>query len=462
MALTMQTPVDKKKDSGQKRLYIQTFGCQMNVNDSDKIVAVMIGDGYETTDHPDGADVILINTCSIRQKAAQKAFSQLGRFRLLKERNPRIIIAFGGCLAQQWGQQILARAPYVDVVFGTHHIHRVPELIRRAQQNGHAVVETAFEAKVKSLDLMADPQQHAVSAYVTIMQGCNNFCSYCVVPYLRGPEESRPFAEILAEIKKLSERGILEVTLLGQNVNAYGKTNGGPGFAQLIRAIDGIAGIERIRFTTSHPQDLSEDLMRCFAEAETLCEHIHLPVQSGSDAILARMNRGYTHAEYLNKIDRLRHFCPDIGITSDVIVGFPGETDRDHRLTLALMEAVTFDNLFSFKYSEREGTAAAGFDRQIPEEVKSERLQQLQNLQQAHTLKRNRMMEGRLQKVLVEGRSKNSEHDMTGRTRTNRIVNFRGGSGLIRKTCDVLIKKAYQHSLRGELEKGVEDACSSR
>lgn len=447
----------------RKYLYIQTFGCQMNVNDSEKIVTLLKDEGYETTVDAECADLILINTCSIREKAAQKAFSQLGRFRMLKEQNPDLILAVGGCLAQQFGQKILNRVPFLDIVFGTHSIHGLPGFIRRVEKDGSRVVETAFEPSVKSLKMMAMPESGAISAYVTIMQGCNNCCAYCVVPRLRGPEESRPAEDILAEVRKLADHGVREVTLLGQNVNAYGKTIGGsPGFPQLLRAIGGVEGIERIRFTTSHPKDLSEDLMRCFAEVEALCDHIHLPVQSGSDAILRGMNRGYTRSQYLEKIEGLRHFRPEISITSDVIVGFPGETEADHQATLALMETVAFDNLFSFKYSEREGTAAVGYDRQVPEKVKSERLQQLQALQQAHTLKRNRLLEGRVRDVLVEGTSKNSGHDLTGRTRSNKIVNFRGGRELAGKTCSVLIKKAYLHSLRGELAEGAENPCSSK
>ncbi|MDO9558678.1 MAG: tRNA (N6-isopentenyl adenosine(37)-C2)-methylthiotransferase MiaB [Syntrophales bacterium] len=447
----------------RKYLYIQTFGCQMNVNDSDKIVTLLRDEGYETTDDAECADLVLVNTCSIREKAAQKAYSQLGRFRMLKERNPELILAMGGCLAQQWGQKILARAPYLNVVFGTHNIHRLPEFIRMVEKNGSRVVETEFQTSVKSLGITAVPQNGAVSAYVTIMQGCNNFCAYCVVPHLRGREESRPADDVIPEVEKLADHGIREVTLLGQNVNAYGKTiAGSPGFAQLLRAIGRVKGIERIRFTTSHPKDLTEDLMRCFAEVEALCDHIHLPVQSGSDAILRRMNRGYTRDQYLEKIEGLRHFRPEISITSDVIVGFPGETEKDYQATLALMEAVKFDNLFSFKYSEREGTAAVGFEHQVPEKVKRERLQQLQALQEEHTLKRNRMLEGRVQDVLVEGKSRNSEHDITGRTRSNKIVNFRGGRELAGKTCSVLIKKACLHSLRGEMVEGTENPCSSK
>jgi tRNA-2-methylthio-N6-dimethylallyladenosine synthase len=424
----------------------------MNVNDSEKIVILLRKAGYETTSDVRCADLIIVNTCSIREKAAQKVYSQLGRFRMLKESNPDLILAMGGCLAQQWGQKVFSRIPFLDLVFGTHQIHRLPELIETIAKSKSRMVETGFEKSVKSLGVMAIPQHGSVSAYVTIMQGCNNYCSYCVVPYLRGPEESRPVRDILEEVGKLADDGIKEVTLLGQNVNSYGQANGGrTPFSLLLRMIGQVKGIERIRFTTSHPKDLSDDLMQCFADVEALCEHIHLPVQSGSDKILKRMNRGYNHEQYLDKVDRLRNIRPDISITSDVIVGFPGETDESFEATIALMRKVRFDNLFSFKYSEREGTAAVGMGGKVPEEIKRERLQYLQNLQEQHTLERNKTLEGRTEDILVEGTSKNSEHDITGRTRSNKIVNFRGRKDLIGETVPVLITKAYLHSLRGDI-----------
>ena len=436
----------------KKYLYIQTFGCQMNVNDSEKIVTLLLKAGYETTSDVSCADLIIVNTCSIREKAAQKVYSQLGRFRMLKESNPDLILAMGGCLAQQWGQKVFSRIPFLDLVFGTHQIHRLPGLIETIAKSKSRVVETDFEKSVKSLGVMAIPQNGSVSAYVTIMQGCNNYCSYCVVPYLRGPEESRSIQDILEEVGKLADYGIKEVTLLGQNVNSYGQASGGrTPFSLLLRMIGQVKGIERIRFTTSHPKDLSDDLMQCFSDVESLCEHIHLPVQSGSDKILKRMNRGYNREQYLDKVNRLRNIRPDISITSDVIVGFPGETDESFEATIALMRKVRFDNLFSFKYSEREGTAAVGLDSKVPEEIKRERLQYLQNLQEQHTLERNKTLEGRTEDILVEGTSKNSEHDITGRTRSNKIVNFRGRKDLIGETVPVLITKAYLHSLRGDI-----------
>ncbi|MEK7375258.1 MAG: tRNA (N6-isopentenyl adenosine(37)-C2)-methylthiotransferase MiaB, partial [Thermodesulfobacteriota bacterium] len=359
----------------KKQLYIQTFGCQMNVQDSEKMAALLQDSGYEATDDPKRADLILVNTCSIREKAAQKIYSQLGRFRALKEQNPHLLIGVGGCLAQQRGNRLFRRAPYLDLVFGTHQIHRLPELIEAREQTGGRIAETGFCERVCSLDIPALPPAGAISTFITIMQGCNNFCAYCVVPHLRGREESRPLPEIVREVENLAARGIRQVTLLGQNVNSYGKTlGGGPDFADLVHALGKVAGIERIRFTTSHPKDLSTKLIDCFGEVASLCEHIHLPVQAGSDRVLKRMNRGYTAETYREKVAALHRACPGISVTSDVIVGFPGEEEDDFQATLALMREIRFDNLFSFQYSEREGTAAVGMDGTVCDSVKCERL----------------------------------------------------------------------------------------
>jgi tRNA-2-methylthio-N6-dimethylallyladenosine synthase len=436
-----------------KKLYIQTFGCQMNVQDSEKMAALLLNSGYETTDDPERADLIIVNTCSIREKAAQKIFSQLGRYRAVKDQNAKLIIGVGGCLAQQLGERLFRRVPYLDLVFGTHQIHRLPEMIYALEQERSRKVETAFCERVRSLDIMAQPTAGAINTFVTIMQGCNNCCSYCVVPRLRGREESRRLSEIIREIETLARQGIREVTLLGQNVNSYGQTQGeGSDFADLIRAIGEIPGIERIRFTTSHPKDLSPKLIACFGTVSALCEHIHLPVQSGSDRVLGRMNRGYTAEGYREKVAALREACPEISITSDVIVGFPGEEERDFQETLELMQKVRFDNLFSFQYSEREGTAAAGMDHAVCGSVKRERLQILQALQADYTLEKNKARLGRTEAVLVEGLSKNECKEMTGRTRGNRIVNFLGTPRLIGKTVAVRITRAFLHSLRGERE----------
>jgi tRNA-2-methylthio-N6-dimethylallyladenosine synthase len=425
----------------------------MNVQDAEKMAALLEPSGYETTDDPGRADLILVNTCSIREKAAQKIYSQLGRFRILKERNPRLRIGVGGCLAQQWGDRFFRRAPYVDLVFGTHQIHRLPEMVGELERTRGRIVETGFCDRVHSLGIPAQPAAGAVGTFVTIMQGCNNFCAYCVVPHLRGREESRPLPEILREVEMLAGHGIREVTLLGQNVNSYGQTlPEKTDFAELIGAIGKVSGMERIRFTTSHPKDLSARLIACFGGVASLCEHIHLPVQSGSDRVLRRMNRGYTAAAYREKVAALRRACPGISITSDVIVGFPGEEEGDFQETLELMREIRFDNLFSFQYSEREGTAAVGMDRPVCDSVKRERLRMLQTLQEEHTLEKNRACVRRLEEVLVEGPSRNGSEDMTGRTRGNRIVNFPGTTGLIGKTISVRIVEAFPHSLRGEME----------
>lgn len=425
----------------------------MNVQDAEKMAALLEPSGYETTDDPGRADLILVNTCSIREKAAQKIYSQLGRFRALKEGNPRLRIGVGGCLAQQWGDRFFRRAPYVDLVFGTHQIHRLPEMVGELERTRGRIVETGFCDRVRSLGIPAQPAAGAVGTFVTIMQGCNNFCAYCVVPHLRGREESRPLPEILREVEMLAGHGIREVTLLGQNVNSYGQTlPEKTDFAELIGAIGKVSGMERIRFTTSHPKDLSARLIACFGGVASLCEHIHLPVQSGSDRVLRRMNRGYTAAAYREKVAALRRACPGIIITSDVIVGFPGEEEGDFQETLELMREIRFDNLFSFQYSEREGTAAVGMDRPVCDSVKWERLRMLQTLQEEHTLEKNRACVRRLEEVLVEGPSRNGSEDMTGRTRGNRIVNFPGTTGLIGKTISVRIVEAFPHSLRGEME----------
>jgi tRNA-2-methylthio-N6-dimethylallyladenosine synthase len=424
----------------------------MNVHDSEKIAALMEKSGYASVDDVGKADLIIINTCSIREKAAQKVYSQLGRLREFKKRNPKLIIGVGGCLAQQWGVRFMERVPYLDLVFGTHNIHRLPDLITTIEKTGVQLVCTDFHDRVKSLGILAPTENGRVGAYVTIMQGCNNFCSYCVVPHLRGKEESRSLPEIVKEVEVLASRGVKEVTLLGQNVNSYGRAAGnGHDFADLLHEIASIPDIERIRFTTSHPKDLSDRLVQCFSEVDKLCEHIHLPVQTGSDRILEKMNRCYTNADYCERVDRLRSVRPDISITSDIIVGFPGEADTDFQATIDMMGKIRFDNLFSFKYSVRDGTAAAELGDKVSEDVKSNRLEIVQALQEKHTLEKNEAMIGNTVEILVEEISKNSREDVTGRTRTNKIVNFRGGREMIGRTVSVFITDAYQHSLRGRL-----------
>ncbi|MGA3207106.1 MAG: tRNA (N6-isopentenyl adenosine(37)-C2)-methylthiotransferase MiaB [Syntrophales bacterium] len=436
----------------QKNLFIYTFGCQMNVHDSEKIAALMEKSGYASVDDVGKADLIIINTCSVRERAAQKVYSQLGRLKKFKKMKPKLIIGVGGCLAQQLGSKFIERVPHLDLVFGTHNIHSLPDLIAKIEETGQPVVRTEFHEEVKSLGILAPTKNGKVTAYVTIMQGCNNFCSYCVVPHLRGKEESRSLTEIVKEVEVLAGRGIKEVTLLGQNVNSYGRAIGNRhDFADLLHEIGSIAGIERIRFTTSHPKDLSDKLVCCFSEVDKLCEHIHLPVQTGSDRVLKMMNRYYTNAEYCERVDKLRSICPGISITSDIIVGFPGEADGDFQATIDMMGKIRFDNSFSFKYSERDGTAAAELGDKVSECVKTDRLKIVQALQEKHTLEKNEAMIGNTEEILVEEISKNSKEDIAGRTRTNKIVNFRGSHTLIGKTVSVLIIDAYQHSLKGRL-----------
>lgn len=422
----------------------------MNVHDSEKMMALMEECEYESVRDEKRADVIILNTCSIREKAAQKVFSHLGRLRTWKKNKKGRIIGVAGCLAQHLGERIIERAPFVDFVLGTHNIHKLPDVVKSVEKTGLAAIETSFYERVESLNTVTMPVNGSVSAYVTIMQGCNNFCAYCVVPYVRGREESRKFEDVLAEVHMLSQRGVKEITLLGQNVNSYGNHDRqGKDFVDLLCEIGKIPGIERIRFTTSHPKDIPERLIECFSKVKSLCEHIHLPVQSGSNAILKKMNRHYTAEDYIAITEKLREVCPGISITSDIIVGFPGETDEDFQATLALMERVRFDGVFSFKYSDREGTTAFFFEEKVPEHVKGERLRVLQLLQDAHTLEKHKAMIGRVEEVLVEGVSKNSRDDVCGRTRTNKIVNFRGDRSLMGKTVSVKITEAYLHSVRG-------------
>ncbi|MBW2636557.1 MAG: tRNA (N6-isopentenyl adenosine(37)-C2)-methylthiotransferase MiaB [Deltaproteobacteria bacterium] len=441
----------------KKYCYIRTFGCQMNVHDSNQMMELLEKRGYEGTEDITRADLIIVNTCSVREKAEQKIHSFLGRLRKDKKKNPDLVIGIAGCVAQQWGKNFLDKVHHLDFVIGTHNIHRLPEIVEDVEASRSRIAETTFHKSVQSLGILTLPKNGEVNAFVTIMQGCNNFCAYCIVPYLRGREESRESSEILDEIRELAAHGVKEVTLLGQNVNSYGNTlKNGPDFPTLLAMINGVEGIERIRFTTSHPKDLSDGLIESFASLEKLCEHIHLPIQSGSDSVLERMRRGYTSGDYLEKVEKLRARCPDISITTDIIVGFPGESDGDFQKTVDLMGKVRFDNLFSFKYSDRPGIASAGYSEKIGEDVKRERLAILQKLQESHTLEKNRALEGKEDEVLIEGASKGNDEEITGRTRTNRIVNLPGESSMKGKTVPVKIVRAYMHSLRGELLPGKE------
>ncbi|MBI4619721.1 MAG: tRNA (N6-isopentenyl adenosine(37)-C2)-methylthiotransferase MiaB [Desulfobacterales bacterium] len=435
----------------QKAVFIKTFGCQMNEHDSEKIHRILGDHNYKLTENIDNADLVLLNTCSIREKAEHKVYSSLGRLRRLKDKNPKLIIGVGGCVAQQEGERLLHRVPCLDIVFGTHNIHKLPEFIHDVEQTGSRILETSLYDSVPSLGVCPNPREKEIKSYVTIMQGCDNYCSYCIVPYVRGREISRPSREILEEVRRLSEKGVKEVTLLGQNVNSYGKGIAEDmTFPRLLHSINEIDGIERIRFTTSHPKDLSEELISCFGQLDKLCEHIHLPVQSGSNSVLKAMNRRYAAEEYIAKVERLRKACPKISITSDIIVGFPGETEKDFEDTLELMGVVKFDSLFSFKYSDRVETKASTLPQKVDDEVKSKRLTALQTYQKLFTLAKNRELEGKEEEILVEGTSKTNPARLTGRTRSNKVVNFEGSSDLTGCIVSVRIKRAFLNSLEGE------------
>ncbi|MEW6388519.1 MAG: tRNA (N6-isopentenyl adenosine(37)-C2)-methylthiotransferase MiaB [Thermodesulfobacteriota bacterium] len=433
--------------SGPKRkVYIRTFGCQMNVADSQQMAQVL-ADDYVLTHRPEEADLYLINTCAIRRKSEEKVRSLLGSLKSLKQRRPQLILGVGGCVAQQEGERLLNAAPHLDLVFGTHGIYRLPGLVRRASQS--RTVDIVLTPGCPAL-----PRQEwapgTIKALVTIMQGCNNYCTFCVVPYVRGPEYSRTPADIEAEVAGFLAQGGKEVTLLGQNVNSYGRGLPEPvTFPELLRRLATLPGLARLRFATSHPKDLSDELMAAFAEIPALCEHLHLPVQSGSDRILQAMHRGYTREEYLAKVARLRRAVPGLSLSTDLIVGFPGEREKDFQDTLDLIKQADFDQAFSFKFSPRPKTRAATLGEQVPEEVKSERLACLQSLQAELTLKAHRRLVGRIEEVLVEGTSKRSPEQLSGRLRTNQVVNFTGPAHLLGQTVRVELTGAHPHSLQG-------------
>jgi tRNA-2-methylthio-N6-dimethylallyladenosine synthase len=415
------------------------------------------------------ADLIIVNTCTVRAKAEQKAFSFLGRLAPIKAQKPELIIGIGGCVAQQEGRNILSRMPYVDLVFGTHAISRLTEHIHRITTRRCRVVDVQLAQTLTPEDFTTGPMTSSdISAFVTIMRGCDNYCTYCVVPYVRGRESSRPIDEIINEIKFMVDNGVREITLLGQNVNSYGRKDGNATFYELLKCVNAIDGLERIRFTTSHPKDLSAELIRAFGHLEKLCPHIHLPVQSGSDKILKRMNRHYGRQHYLEKIDQLRLVCPDIAITSDIIVGFPGETDADFQLTMDLIRRVTYDGLFAFIYSDRPNAPASRFDNKIDDVLKKERLQQVLACQEEFTIKKNRALIGSVQPVLVDGLSKqlaeplsdvSTNSQWSGRTNTNKIVHFlhescsdNGNQILTGRIMEIMIERAMSHSLWGRIK----------
>jgi tRNA-2-methylthio-N6-dimethylallyladenosine synthase len=435
-----------------KNLYIKTFGCQMNVYDSERIAQSLNEKNYRLVEDPTQADLIFLNTCSIREKPEEKVYSALGRFRKLKKNNPRLIIGVGGCVAQQEGKRLLERIPYLDFVLGTKEFGKLHELITEREKSGRRGAALSLLERMDPYhSLPFYPSAGKVKAFVSVMQGCDNFCSFCVVPYVRGREVSRPSEEILGEIRLLALQGVKEVTLIGQNVNSYGqKEKGEISFRDLLEAVQEVEGIERIRFVTSHPKDFSRALIEAFGQLPKLCEHIHLPLQSGSNRVLQRMNRGYSRLEYLEKIAALRRLCPDISITTDIIVGFPGEAEEDFQATLEIVEEVQFDDLFSFQYSDRPQTRASSFSNKILGEVSRRRLAEVQEKQKKISAVKNKSWEGRDVEVLVEGRSKANGEENMGRTRSNRVVNFSGGNFLPGSLVPVRIQKALDHSLRGE------------
>ncbi|MBL8445820.1 MAG: tRNA (N6-isopentenyl adenosine(37)-C2)-methylthiotransferase MiaB [Zoogloeaceae bacterium] len=439
-----------------KKLYIRTFGCQMNEYDSDKMADVLgATELIEKTDNPDEADVILFNTCSVREKAQEKVFHDLGRVKHLKQKNPGLIIGVGGCVASQEGAAIVARAPYVDLVFGPQTLHRLPQLIAERKRQGRPQVDITFP-EIEKFDNLPPARVEGSSAFVSIMEGCSKYCTFCIVPYTRGDEVYRPLADILAEVAGLADQGVKEVTLLGQNVNAW-RAPMAPGsdemadFAFLLECVHDIPGVERLRYTTSHPREMSSRVVEAYARLPKLVSHLHLPVQAGSDRVLAAMKRGYTVLEYKSLVRRLRAARPDLALSSDFIIGFPGETEADFEATMKLIDDVGFDTSFSFVYSPRPGTPAADLSDDTPQTLKLQRLARLQKRIEEQAQVVSQAMVGTVQRVLVEGHAKKDASELAGRTDNNRVVNFPGQARLIGRFVDVTITAALPHSLRGEI-----------
>lgn len=437
-----------------KKVFIRTFGCQMNEYDSDKMLSVLAeGQPLERTDNAEEADIILFNTCSVREKAQEKVFSDLGRIRPLKAKNPDLIIGVGGCVASQEGEAIIQRAPYVDVVFGPQTLHRLPQMILDKETSGLSQVDISFP-EIEKFDHLPPARVEGGSAFVSIMEGCSKYCSFCVVPYTRGEEFSRPLEDVLTEIAGLAQQGVKEINLLGQNVNAY-RGDMGDGevcdFATLLRIVHEIPGIERMRFTTSHPREFSDAIIECYRDLPKLVSHLHLPVQSGSDRVLAAMKRGYTALEYKHIIRKLRAIRPDLCLSSDFIVGFPGETEYEFERTLKLVKDVAFDLSFVFIYSPRPGTPAANLPDDIPHAEKVRRLEALNSVIEAETARINQTMLGSVQRCLVEGVSKKDPDQLQARTANNRVVNFPGHPRLINQMVELEITEAYTFSLRGQM-----------
>jgi tRNA-2-methylthio-N6-dimethylallyladenosine synthase len=437
-----------------QKLYIQTNGCQMNEYDSDKMRDVLqASHGFEMTDIPEQADVLLLNTCSIRERAQDKVYSAVGRWKKIKDKRPEVIIGVGGCVASQEGAAIQKRAPYVDMVFGPQTLHRLPELLNKARSGGQHVVDITFP-EIEKFDSLPEPRAEGPKAYVSVMEGCSKYCTYCVVPYTRGEEVSRPLTDVIAEITTLAEQGVREIHLLGQNVNAYrGETEDGDiaSFALLLHYVAAVEGVDRIRFTTSHPLEFTDDIIEAFAEIPQLVNHLHLPVQSGSNRILAEMKRGHAREDYLEIMRKIKAVRPGISLSSDFIIGFPGETDQDFADTMDLIEQVGYDLSYSFIFSARPGTPAANFPDDVSMAVKEQRLQHLKNRLNEMTMAISEAMIGTTQSILVEGISKKNPLHLTGRTENNRVVNFAAHPRLIGQFVDVMITEALPNSLRGRM-----------
>ena len=433
-----------------KKAYIKTYGCQMNEYDSEVMAGLLTKDHYQLTSKPEEADLIILNTCYVREKVKQKVYSKLGEIKKLKEKNPHLILGVCGCVAQRRPEEVLQQAPYVDFILGTFNFYRLPLVVRRVRESGERIVDV--EERETIPEKLPKLRKNRFSAYVPIMRGCDNFCTYCNVPYVRGRERSRLPEDILREVEELSCQGYKEVTLLGQNVNSYGKgLENRLDFADLLTRINCIEGIERIRFTTSHPKDITDKLIQRMRDLDKVCEHLHLPVQAGSNKVLKRMRRGYTKERYLELVDKIRKAIPQISLTTDIIVGFPGESEQDFQETLDLVRKVEFDGAFTFCYSRIKGTEAAEFEDQLPEEVKKERLRRLIQLQRQILEKRNKSLVGQKFEVLVEGLSKKSSDELQGRTRTNKVVVFKGSPDLVGKLVQVKIVDSSQWALRGEI-----------
>ncbi|MCG0276273.1 MAG: tRNA (N6-isopentenyl adenosine(37)-C2)-methylthiotransferase MiaB [Thermosediminibacteraceae bacterium] len=437
------------------KYHILTWGCQMNLHDTEVISGVLQKMGHCQADNLKEADIIILNTCCVRENAEKKVYGRLGQLKQFKQRNPNLVLGICGCMVQQPHvvEYITEHFPYVDLIFGIHNVHKLPQLIENARLANMTVIETSGDSSKIEENLPIE-REDKVKAWVTITYGCNNFCTYCIVPYVRGREKSRNPEDIIREVEDLAKQGFKEINLLGQNVNSYGKDLGGDvTFPVLLRRLNEIDGIERIRFTTSHPKDLSDELIKAMRDCEKVCEHIHLPVQAGSNKILQAMNRKYTREHYMELVEKLRNAIPEIAISTDIIVGFPGETEEDFQDTLDLVKRVEFDHAYMFAYSKRKGTPAAEMENQVDEEVKKDRLNRLMSLQDSISAKKNRLLKDKIVEVLVEGISRNNPERLTGRTRTNKVVNFEGSEDLIGKLVKVRITEPHTWSLIGEVLK---------